>query len=151
MRKIEHIIVHNNGVAGRTIDNIRRSHKARGFSDIGYHYVIHENGTIHRGRPESKSGAHAKGLNARSIGVCLIGNGNKADFNTDQYLALSVKLRELLVAYPAAVVIGHREINQFLPKRLHTRKSCPGKLVEMDFVRRLADSARDLPYELGIY
>ncbi len=144
MRKIKHIIVHNNGVAGRTIDNIRRSHKARGFSDIGYHYVIHEDGSIHRGRPESKVGAHAQGLNTRSIGICLIGNGNKADFNNKQYLALASKLRELVTAHPGAVVIGHREINDYLPKSKHTRKSCPGKKVDMDFIRQLADPAVDL-------
>jgi N-acetyl-anhydromuramyl-L-alanine amidase AmpD len=133
MRKIKYIVIHHNGVAGRTIENIRRSHKARGFSDVGYHYVIHENGVIHRGRPESKVGAHVKGLNAKSIGVCLIGNGNKKAFELRQLTALDCKVRELIAAYPDAIVIAHREVNEYLPKKYHTRKTCPGKHLDLDW------------------
>ena len=136
MRKIKFIVIHHNGVAGRTIENIRRSHKARGFSDVGYHYVIHEDGVIHRGRLESKVGAHVQGLNAKSIGVCLIGNGNKAPFNAAQLLALECKLAELGAAYPDAAVIGHREVNKYLPKKYHTRKTCPGKYLDLDYLKR---------------
>ncbi len=139
MRRIRHIVIHHNGVPGRTIENIRRSHKARGFSDVGYHYVILEDGTIQRGRPESKAGAHVKGFNARSIGICVIGNGNKADFNPTQYVALAIKLKELLEAYPKADILGHRETASLVPKSKRTRKQCPGKCVDMDFVRRLVD------------
>lgn len=142
MRRIKQIFIHNNGVAGRTIANIRRTHKAKGWSDIGYHHVLHEDGVWHRGRPERKSGAGVKGLNANSIHLCLIGNGNKADFTETQYIALMVKLRELCAAYPDAEVLGHREANQYLPKSLHTRKRCPGAKVDMDFVRELAATGK---------
>lgn len=142
MRRIKYIVVHHNGVAGRKIDNIRRSHKARGWSDIGYHHVLHEDGVWHRGRPERKPGAGVKGLNASSIHLCVIANGGKRDFNTAQYVALMVKLQELLAAFPDAVVIGHREANQYLPKRLHTRKRCPGAKVDMDFIRELAATGK---------
>lgn len=135
MRRIKYLVVHHNGVAGRGIENIRRSHKARGWSDIGYHFVLHEDGVWHRGRPESKAGAGVQGLNKNSIHLCVIGNGNKADFSTTQHLSLTVKLNELYAAYPEATVIGHREANQYLPKDKHTRKQCPGKLVDMDRIR----------------
>ena len=80
-------------------------------------------------------GAHVRGLNGKSIGVCLIGNGNKADFEVVQMDALDCKLRELRAAYPDAKIIAHREVNQYLPKKYHTRKSCPGKTIDMDWLR----------------
>ncbi len=143
MRRIKYIFVHNNGVAGRTIDNIRRTHLANGWSDIGYHHVLHEDGIWHRGRPERKAGAGVKGLNAHAIHLCLIGNGNKADFNPAQYVALMVKLQELCAEYPGAIVLGHREGNKYLPRGAKpTRKQCPGKLVDMDFIRELAATGK---------
>lgn len=135
MRKIKFIILHHNGVPGRDISNIRRTHKAKGWSDVGYHYVIKEDGTIQRGRPESKTGAHAQGLNTNSIGICLIGNGNKQRFAQDQLDAMYCKLVELREAYPDAQIIGHREVNQYVAKKYHTRKTCPGKLLDLDEVR----------------
>lgn len=138
MRKIKYLVIHHNGHLGRTVKNIRRSHKARGWSDIGYHYVILEDGTIQRGRPEAKSGAHVAGLNSSSIGICMIGNGSVADFTCEQYTALEVKLCELVEAYEGAKILGHRETNPFLPKgHKPTRKQCPGKLIDMEYIRGL--------------
>lgn len=135
MRRIKFIVIHHNGVAGRDISNIRRTHLAKGWSDVGYHYVIKENGVCQRGRPEAKSGAHAQGLNANSISVCLIGNGNKKEFTPDQTDALYYKLLELTEAYPDSQIIGHREVNPYVKKEYHTKKSCPGKLLDLDEVR----------------
>lgn len=139
MRRIKFIVVHHNGVPGRDISNIRRTHKAKGWSDVGYHYVITETGVTQRGRPESKSGAHAQGLNTNSIGVCLIGNGNQTTFEPDQLDALYYKILELHEAYPDARIIGHREVNQYVAKKYHTRKTCPGKYLDMDDVRSWVD------------
>ena len=72
------IVIHCSGSTGRTIDDIRRYHVSKGWSDIGYHKVIHEDGLVHVGRPEWKPGAHAKGANDASLAVCLIGNFNGA-------------------------------------------------------------------------
>lgn len=52
---------------------IKQWHKARGFSDIGYHYIIDLDGTIEKGRDESLVGAHCIGKNAISIGICYVG------------------------------------------------------------------------------
>lgn len=147
MRHIKYIVLHNNGTRGKTVGTIRRYHMApkprgKGWSDIGYHHVLHEDGIWHRGRPERRAGAGVKGLNTNAIHLCVIGNGNKADFNGAQYVALMVKLQELCAAYPEAIVIGHREANDYLPNALHTRKRCPGALVDMDFVRLLAAEGR---------
>lgn len=75
-RKIDQIILHCTSTPeGEDFTNaqIREWHLERGFSDIGYHYVIGLNGEVRPGRPESVVGAHCKGHNTRSIGVCYVG------------------------------------------------------------------------------
>src|SRR3546814_2590860 len=53
--------------------DIRQWHRAKGWRDIGYHYVIKRDGTVEKGRPDDQPGAHEPRLNARSIAVCLVG------------------------------------------------------------------------------
>lgn len=48
----------------------------RGWSDIGYHYVIERSGELKKGRKESKRGAHTLGHNS-DIGLCLCGLSGK--------------------------------------------------------------------------
>ena len=70
-RNIKEIIVHCSATPEGedfTVEQIRKMHLARGFSDIGYHYVIYRDGSIHKGRDEAKSGAHCTGHNTISIG-----------------------------------------------------------------------------------
>ena len=137
MRRIDTLVIHHNGVPGRTIENIRRSHKARGFDDVGYHVVVEESGQIRKGRPLGRAGAHVTGLNAHSIGICLIGNGNQRDFNEAQYDALL----ELLVGYcdhfglDETNIYGHRETGPLVPKGKATKKTCPGRKVNLDLIR----------------
>ena len=76
MRKITKIIVHCSATPeGKdySVDTIRDWHLARGWRDIGYHFVIYRNGEIAEGRPIEQSGAHCKGENYCSIGICYIG------------------------------------------------------------------------------
>lgn len=68
-----------------TVDEIRTWHKARGFSDIGYHFVIDVDGSIYKGRPVSKTGAHVEGFNHRNLGICLVG---KNKFSIEQFRSL---------------------------------------------------------------
>ena len=128
MRPIDMLLVHCSATgpsADIGVAEIREWHKARGWSDIGYHYVIRRNGTPETGRPEATVGAHAAGFNERSIGICLIGgvdadNKSKAEFNYSrrQMAALELMLTDLTRRYPKAKVIGHRD----LP---HVSKACP--------------------------
>ena len=78
MRDIDKIIVHCSATReGQHIDvdTIRQWHTSepRNWSDIGYHYVIYLDGSIVPGRPEERQGAHCKGNNKTSIGVCYVG------------------------------------------------------------------------------
>ncbi len=124
-RTINEIIVHCSATAeGKdfTVSDIKKWHLARGFSDIGYHYVIYRDGSINKGRDESKIGAHCTGHNSHSIGVCYIGGCAKdgktpKDTRTDaQKKSLLVLLRELKTKYPKATIHGHREF---------ANKACP--------------------------
>ena len=76
MREIDDIIIHCTATRKNrpyTVEDIRRSHLKRGFDDIGYHYLIYLDGTVHVGRPIEIVGAHAYGHNQHSIGVCYVG------------------------------------------------------------------------------
>lgn len=80
--------------------DIARWHRQRGFRDIGYHYVIRLDGTLEKGRPIEQAGAHCKGWNAASIGICYIGgldaDGKSADTRTpEQKETLKKLVKEL--------------------------------------------------------
>ena len=124
-RNIKEIIVHCSATPeGKdfTVADIKRWHLARGFSDIGYHYVIYRDGSIHIGRDESIIGAHCTGHNTNSIGVCYIGgcvsNGKtpKDTRTTQQKQSLVKLLKELKTKYPQASIHSHRDF---------ANKACP--------------------------
>lgn len=124
-RNIKEIIVHCSATPeGKdfTVSDIKRWHLQRGFSDIGYHWVVYRDGTIVSGRPESISGAHCTGHNSISIGVCYIG-GYASDGKTPkdtrtpaQKESLIKVLKTLKNKYPKASIHGHREF---------ANKACP--------------------------
>ena len=125
MRNINKIIVHCSATPeGRdvSVDTIRKWHvEDNGWSDIGYHWVITLSGAIEKGRPESRSGAHAKGHNKNSVGVCYVGgvdsDMNPKDTRTDaQKETLKCLLEDLRERYPQAEIIGHRDVSS---------KDCP--------------------------
>ena len=122
MRKITEIIIHCSAtIEGKdyTVADIDRWHRARGFRKIGYHYVIYCDGSIHEGRPIAEAGAHCKGHNAHSIGICYIGGLDKdgrtpKDTRTpEQKASLSALVNQLQATYPEATLHGH---NEFAPK-----------------------------------
>ena len=115
MRKITEIIVHCTATReGKdyTVNEVRQWHRARGFSDIGYHYLIRLNGSLEEGRNLSIAGAHCVGHNTNSIGVCYVGGldseGNPKDTRTrEQKIALKTLLTSLRIAFPDAEIHGH--------------------------------------------
>lgn len=131
-RRIDKIIIHCSATPeGRdfTVAQIRQWHLARNFSDIGYHYVIYRDGTVHTGRSEDKIGAHTTGYNSHSIGICYIG-GNATDGKTPKDTRTTAQRKALvrLVArlrkkYPGASIHGHNEF---------ANKACPSFIVKND-------------------
>ena len=126
-REINSIIIHCSATPeGRDVTSaeINRWHIERGWSGIGYHYVIRLDGTVEKGRDEQKQGAHASRHNANSIGVCYIGGMNASytqpkDTRTKEQNAALVKLVfELKAKYNIKNenIIGHNEVSA---------KACP--------------------------
>lgn len=117
MRKINKVIIHCSATPeGRdyTVADIDRWHRERGFNEIGYHYVVYRDGSVHTGRDVAKIGAHCKGQNADSIGICYIGgldaNGKAKDTRTEaQKRALRVLVAKLVKEYPIKEILGHRD------------------------------------------
>lgn len=117
MRSIDEIVVHCAATpAGKPFRaaDIDRWHRERGWSGIGYHYVICLDGSIEPGRELEEAGAHVAGHNANSIGICLIGgvdaSGKPANtFNARQFDALELVLRGLKARWPLAKILGHRD------------------------------------------
>lgn len=120
MRAIDLIVIHCSATPnGRPValETVTAWHRARGFQTIGYHYLIGVDGAIYVGRPESEVGAHAKGYNARSIGICLVGGIGGPDkqnpglYTREQWEALRLEIVALLERYPKARVVGHRDLS----------------------------------------
>lgn len=118
MRDVEHIIVHCAATkADQYVDAavIRDWHvNKNGWSDIGYHYVIRRDGVLELGRPIEQAGAHVKGFNYNSVGVCLAGgldeNGKAQDnFTIQQMDTLFYLVVTLTKLFPKADVKGHRD------------------------------------------
>lgn len=125
MRKIEKIIIHCSATPeGRevTVADIDRWHRQRGFNCIGYHFVVYLDGSVHEGRPVATVGAHCKGQNAKSIGVCYIGgltadSTAAADTRTPaQKASLRKLVEELKAKFGNLSVHGHSEF---------AAKACP--------------------------
>ena len=94
--------------------------RERRFHDVGYHYVIHQNGEIMPCRPIQFAGAHCKGHNKNSIGICYVG-GLKDGFPTDtrsicQKETLHKLIKDLCNSFPITKITGHNE---------YSNKSCP--------------------------
>ena len=118
MRIINRLVVHCAATpAGKafTAEDIRQWHKARGFKDIGYHFVILLDGTLEAGRPLDLAGAHAEGYNAASVGVCYVGgmlNGKAHDTRTPaQRTTLRTLVQTFKTLYPKIKVCGHRDLS----------------------------------------
>jgi N-acetylmuramoyl-L-alanine amidase len=133
MRKIDEIIIHCTATrpdwwAGKSaaakVKEITRWHLDRGWSDIGYHYLIDRDGTVVEGRPVERTGAHVKGHNTGTVGISLFGGfgGSAGDsfadnFTEDQEQALLDLIAKLKADHPSITKIsGHNQ---------YAAKACP--------------------------
>jgi N-acetyl-anhydromuramyl-L-alanine amidase AmpD len=97
-------------------DEIDEWHRARGWDGIGYHYVIRRNGTIQVGRNFNEVGAHVKGHNRTSLGICWVGgldkNGEPEDNRTEeQRRAIKALVGMSSWMWPGARICGHRDLS----------------------------------------
>lgn len=134
MTRVGFIAVHCSATpaTATTVDaaEIRRWHRAKGWRDIGYHYVIKRDGTVEKGRADNVPGAHEPRINSHSIAICLIGGSPPAgsaeakkglgenNYTPDQWASLLTLVGTLHAKHPSAVVLGHRDVPG-------VRKACP--------------------------
>jgi N-acetylmuramoyl-L-alanine amidase len=132
-RKIDKIILHCAATPeGRDVktETIKSWHvKGNGWSDIGYHFVIELDGAVKNGRPLHRSGAHTKGHNATSIGICYVGGMDKdkkpKDTRTEaQRKAMDQLIADLKMDHPTATIHGHNEF---------AAKACPSFDVQKEY------------------
>ncbi|MDE7411835.1 MAG: N-acetylmuramoyl-L-alanine amidase [Paramuribaculum sp.] len=124
MRTINELIIHCSATPeGRDVGaaEIRQWHKAQGYADIGYHFIIRLDGRIEPGRDINLAGAHCRGHNSHSIGICYIGGLDsklraKDTRTSAQRHALRNLVAELKLRFPGVRVHGHREF---------AAKACP--------------------------
>lgn len=138
MRRIDYIVVHISWSSWGTAEVIEGWHLERGFKDIGYHFVVEgryksysdwvagkeTSPRIVEGRPIEKMGAHVKGLNRHSIGICWIGKTYK-DLDDISVRLLVEKLQELQDQFPSAKIVGHCELDPT------EKPDCPGISVSL--------------------
>lgn len=107
------------------VTEIDQWHRKRGFLKIGYHYVIRRDGTVEKGRELTEPGAHAIGVNSKSIGICMVGGldektGKPANnFTGAQWVSLESTVANMKKQFPkVTAIIGHRDIPG-------VKKDCP--------------------------
>lgn len=141
-RKINSIILHCSDSEFGNVDLIDQWHRQRGWNGIGYHYVItngvlksgdkytsFHDGLVQTGRDINTIGAHCKGYNKDSIGICLIG---KHTFTAKQlYGALPELLNNLMFNHRLCLdqVHGHFEFSR--------AKTCPN--ISREIIRKIAE------------
>ncbi|UPT72811.1 MAG: peptidoglycan recognition protein family protein [Elusimicrobiota bacterium] len=106
------------------VDHVHKAqdlHKrVRGWSDVGYHYMIDWKGRIFQGRPVDRLGAHTEGNNRGSIGVVLLGDFSRQRPPLEQVASLKTLLRWLISVHKISPkdIRGHQQYKYTL---------CPGK------------------------
>lgn len=166
MRPVTHVVMHTSaswnprhGVIYPTAKDIDAMHRARGWSGIGYHWVVGKNGEVQKGRDESVPGAHVAGFNRTTVGVCVTGHGDHKAWTPEQWESAVDLVAKVLLRHGIEDefrrnpmrVLGHREVGKFrqglarivsqvLGREVQAPpdplKSCPGSMVDMRVFRQ---------------
>ena len=140
MRNINLIVVHHSASSlDTTTEMIRVWHVIdNGWSNIGYHAVIEKDGILHPGRDITRVGAHARGANKGSLGICVVGNnllpGRK--WTGAQIATLGKTLEVWLMMFPGSKIAGHCDVGT-------TATACPGLDIRALFPRLSAVKPRE--------
>ena len=137
--RTDYIALHHAAAETCSAMQVDEWHKARGWNGIGYHFFVRKDGSIYRGRPIDKMGAHVEGMNSRALGVCAEG-----DYDTEKTMPEMQKraIKELLGylkgKYPSASVVGHGEIGA---------SDCPGRYYPLDEMKNSYNESEDVDME----
>ncbi len=158
MREITHIVMHCTATPATSdigAADVHRWHLQRGWSGIGYHFVIRRNGKIEPGREIEKKGAHVAGFNATSIGISLAGgvasNGQSPldNFTDGQLHSARDLVLDLMATYriPRSNLMGHNEVIAQITQG--SPKACP--VFSMERFRTMVKELQvaDIDVEVG--
>jgi N-acetylmuramoyl-L-alanine amidase len=133
MKRIDYIAIHCSASPATHdwgVADLRRMHRAQGWRDVGYHYVIKRDGTLEKGRLDTTPGAHEPRINRCSLAICMIGGSpptntpafrkglGEDNFTDAQWVTLKTAVTKLHKLHPAAEVLGHRDVQG-------VNKACP--------------------------
>lgn len=138
-RPISEIIVHCTATPeGKdfTVDDVRAWHKARGWSDVGYHYIVYRDGRIMLGRPVGQIGSHVAGHNTGTIGIAYIG-GLTADAKTAKDTRTPAQ-RTSLLWLAEQLARKHKGVRKISGHRDYAAKACPSFDVHTDPLGKIA-------------
>lgn len=135
----EYIIVHHSGgtdqnpledTSNHTAKIMEDYHLSKGWEGLGYQYVIHKNGDVWAGRPETYHGAHTVDYNKKSIGICLAGNFDATLPTLEQIKSLTNLMNTIKVKY-------NIPLEKIVPHRTFATKTCYGNKLKDDWARSL--------------
>ena len=122
------LILHHEAAFSATVEQIHDFHiKSRGWSGIAYHLYVRKDGSVYRGRPIDRRGAHTSNYNFRSVGICCEGNFETEKMSDRQYDALCEAIAYVQSVYTGLRIIGHREVGA---------TACPGKFFPLEEVKK---------------
>lgn len=124
LAQVKRLIVHHSASPRETtLEQIDGWHREKGFEGVGYHWIIEAEGAVRQGRSPTLQGAHAKGANGDSWGVCVTGNNTMPgqQWSPVQVDALRKFVDSVRMLVPGIRVYGHRDVPGGL-----TRTECPG-------------------------
>ncbi len=143
-QKTDLIVLHHSAGEG-SLESVHAAHQRNGWAGCGYHFYIRKDGKIYVGRPLDKVGAHAKGSNEISVGICFEGNfekENPAEIQLNSGLELLASLKK---SFPYATVVRHSDL---------MATACPGKNFPFEMMKKgtpekqVLESANDITWEL---
>ena len=133
-KKTDLIVLHHAAATECSVEDVHRWHLANGWSGIGYHFFIRKDGSVWRGRPEDTVGAHTKGYNSTSIGICFEGNFETETMPDAQKRAGIELVAYLKEKYSVENVRGHGELKA---------TACPGKNFPLDEMKKGAPAEEE--------
>jgi len=139
------IIVHHSGgtdknpledTSHHTAQIMESWHFKLGWEGLGYHYVIHKDGAIWKGRPEHYHSAQAVGYNSQSIGICMAGNFDATLPTEKQIESLKLLLSETTKRY-------NLTLDKIVPHRKFANKTCYGRKLSDTWASDLIKPKKD--------
>lgn len=116
----------------------------RGWCDIGYHFLVGQDGKVYQGRPENHIAAHAAGANRHNVGISFIGNFTSIAPGTAQFDAGARIVRAMAdtwnIPLNRTAIRGHRQVGS-------TSTSCPGNALYPRLEALVAQAAGTTPVE----